>query len=120
MTQSEELSRSSWHETLESLSKEHETDDVTIEVLALEFGDQKEAEKLPFAYIEYDQHDDEVNVAVGGRDSRYAVVLRHGIEHPRSITLAPLTEDGTTTLSVIGGDGAETLVTFYPLPALTP
>ena len=37
---------------------------------------------VPFTYIEYDSHDDMVNVGVGGRDGRYPVVLRHTIEPP--------------------------------------
>jgi hypothetical protein len=115
---SEELPKSSWHEALESLSKEHQGDELTIEVLALDFGDQEEAEKLPFAYIEYDEHDDTLNVAVGGRDSRYAAVLRHAIEHPRSVVLGPSVPGESTTLKAVGADDSETLITFFARPAL--
>ena len=49
MTQSpEELSRQSCQEFLESLTKERAGDDVTIEVLTTDYGDQYEAENLPF------------------------------------------------------------------------
>ena len=56
MTQdSEAIPQSSWFESLESLTKQHEGDLVTIEVLAIDLGDEYEAERVPFAYIEYDK-----------------------------------------------------------------
>jgi hypothetical protein len=118
MTQdSEEIPPSSWHESLESLTKQHEGDVVTIQVLDLDLGDEYEAEKVPFAYIEYDKHDDAVNMAVGGRDGRYPVVLRHTIEHPQRVvsTLAPGDE---STVEVTAADGVQTLITFHHRPAL--
>ena len=119
MTQdSEEIPPTSWYESLESLTKQHEGDVITIEMPSIEFGDEYVAEKVPFAYIEYDSHDDALNVGVGGRDGRYPVVLRHAIEHPQHVLIAtsPLAEE--STVSVTAADGVETLVTFHHLPAL--
>jgi hypothetical protein len=48
----EELPRPVWHDFLELLTKEREGDDVTVEVLTAEYGDQYAAEKLPFSYVE--------------------------------------------------------------------
>ena len=73
------------HTLLDELTKVWTGDDVTIELLDAEFGDEFEAEQIPLAYIEYDEHGDEASVGVGGRDGRYPVVLRHSIEHPTSI-----------------------------------
>ncbi len=116
--ESVEIPPASWQESLESLTKEHEGDVVTIEVLALDLGDEYEAEKVPFAYIEYDRHDDAVNVAVGGRDGRYPVVLRHTVEHPQSVILSTSGPDEESTVDVTAADGVATLITFHHRPAL--
>lgn len=114
----EELPRPAWHDAFEAATKVHQGDDVTIEVLDAEYGDQYEAEKLPFAYIEYDNHDDMVNIGAGGRDGRYPVVLRHAVEHPQRILVDNIALVGPVTVDVLGGDGTQTLVTFYPRAAL--
>jgi len=80
-----ERPKGDWHELLDELTLVRTGDDVTIELLDAEFGDELEAERMPLAYIEYDEHADEASVGVGGRDGRYPVVLRHSIEHPISI-----------------------------------
>jgi hypothetical protein len=115
---SEEIPPSSWFTALESLTKQHEGDAVTIEVLALDLGDEYEAEEGPFAYIEYDKHDDTLNVAVGGRDGRYPVVLRHAIEHPQQVAISAPAPGEEATVEVTGADGVKTLVTFHHRPAL--
>ena len=73
------------HTLLDELTKVRAGDDVSIELLDAEFGDAFEAERMPLAYVEYDEHTDEASVGVGDRDGRYPVVLRHSIEHPTSI-----------------------------------
>ncbi len=119
MTQdSEEIPPSSWFESLESMTRQHEGDAVTIQVLALDLGDEYEAEKVPFAYIEYDRHDDALNVAVGGRDGRYPVVLRHTVEHPKRIAVSSSAPGDESTVDVTAADGAQTLITFHHRPAL--
>jgi hypothetical protein len=119
MTQSsEEVPSPSWHDSLEFLTKEHEGDEVTIEVLTADLGDQYEAEKVPFAYIEYDMHDETLNVAVGGRDGRYPVVLRHAIEHPQRVVISTPTPGEQSTVDVIAADGVQTLITLHLRPAL--
>jgi hypothetical protein len=119
MTQdSQEVPSSSWHDSLEALTKEHQGDDVTIEVLTSDLGDQYEAEKVPFSYIEYDKHDDTLSVAVGGHDGRYPVVLRHAIEHPQRVMIATPEPGQQTTVDVVAADGVQTLVTFHSRPAL--
>jgi hypothetical protein len=119
MTQdNEEIPRSSWYESLQSLTKQRQGVVVTIEVLSIDLGDEYEAEKLPFSYIEYDRHDDAVNVAVGGRDGRYPVILRHTIEHPQSVAVSAPSPGEESTVDVTAADGVQTLITFHDLPAL--
>jgi hypothetical protein len=115
--ETEELPRPGWHDFLELLTKEREGDDVTVEVLTAEYGDQYEAEKLPFSYVEYDPKDDAVSVAVGGRDSRYPV-LRHIIEHPQTILFTSSLPNAGAALEVTGADDSQTLITFHRHPAL--
>ena len=115
---SDEIPPSSWSEALESLTKQHAGDVVTVEVLALDLGDEYEAEKVPFAYLEYDRHDDAVNVAVGGRDGRYPVVLRHTVEHPQRVVVSAPDPGEESAVEVTATDGVQTLITFYPRPEL--
>jgi hypothetical protein len=120
MTQdSEDIPPSSWFESLESLTKQSEGYVVTIEVLAIDLGDEYEAEQVPFAYIEYDKHDDAVNVAVGGRDGRYPVVLRHTIAHPQRVAISTASPGEQATVAVTADDGVQTLITFHSRLALT-
>lgn len=105
-----------WRDFLEQLTREHEDDEVTIEVLSPDFGDQEEAERLAFSYLEYDNKDDVVIVAVGGRDGRYPL-LRHMIWHPRKILVDPPLPAAARAVEVEDGDGTHTIVTLIPRTA---
>lgn len=106
-----ERPKEEWHGLLDELTLARAGDDVTIELLDTEFGDEYEVERMPLAYVEYDEHKDEASVGVGGRDGRYPVVLRHSIAKPTSI----LTDSNPPMLplavQIVGADGSETLVT---------
>jgi hypothetical protein len=103
-----------WHKLLDDLTKARSGDDVTIELLDAEYGDEYEAERIPLAYIEYDEHADEASVGVGGRDGRYPVVLRHSIEHPASILTDAKPPLLPLAVQIVGADGSETLVSVLP------
>jgi hypothetical protein len=109
-----ERPKENWHELLDELTKVRAGDDVTIEILDAEFGDGFEAERMPLAYIEYDEHADEASVAVGGRDGRYPVLLRHSIEHPTSILTDSKPPRLPLVVQIVSNDGSETLVTILP------
>ncbi len=109
-----ERPREGWHKLLDELTKVRTGDDVTIELLDAEFGDALEAERMPLAYIEYDEHADEASVGVGGRDGRYPVVLRHSVEHPTSILTDSKPPRLPLIVQIVGADGSETLVTVVP------
>jgi Family of unknown function (DUF5335) len=109
-----ERPREDWHELLDELTKVRAGDDVTIELLDAEFGDAFEAVRMPLAYIEYDEHADEASVAVGGRDGRYPVLLRHSIQHPTSILTDSKPPRLPLVVQFVGADGSETLVTVLP------
>jgi hypothetical protein len=109
-----ERPKEDWHGLLDELTKVRTDDDVTIELLDAELGDAFEAQRMPLAYIEYDEHADEASVGVGGRDGRYPVVLRHSIEHPTSILTDAKPPQLPLVVQIVGADGSETLVTIFP------
>lgn len=109
----QELARPDWQRYLEELTAQHEGDEVTIEVLDEQLGDEGEAQRLPLAYIEYDPKDDIVIVAVGGHDRRYPVVLHHLVEDPQRILADPHGPGDTVALDVVGADGDQTIVTLH-------
>jgi hypothetical protein len=112
--------RTEWTKLTDRLSAGYAGYDVTIEVLDPEIGDNPMVERLPFDNITYDHKDDVLVVAVGGKDQRYPVVLRHLIHHlrelvvdqnPQGAALKVTDESGTTTLVSLlrprdGGQGS--------------
>jgi len=115
-----EPARSEWREFFDLVTKDHEGDAVTIEVLGLEYGDQFEAEEMPFTYIEFDDNDDTAIVGVGGKEGRFPVVLRHIIEHPQAIIADPPLQTATRAFDIVDKDGTNTIVTLHPRPSLPP
>jgi hypothetical protein len=107
-----EIPKSEWRETLDQMTTTHQGEYVTLELLSQDFGDEYEAELMPFAYLEYDPKDDEVNVGVGGRDGRYPVVLRHAVEHPKKLLVDTLGPEIPLVVQIVGGDDSQTLVTL--------
>lgn len=94
-----------------------ESVDVTIEVLDESFGDQVEADHLPWHALMYDAHNDVIELSVGGRDRRIPVVLRHSISHPTGVWLEQ--EDGLpVALMIESKDTAKTIVRFHRHAAL--
>jgi hypothetical protein len=114
----DEIVAADWHDFLELLTKEHAGEGATIEVVSLDFGDQFEAEKIPLAYVEYDRKDDVVIVGLGGLDSRFPVVLRHFIEHPRCVLVTSSVPNAILALDVEAADSSKTIVTLHRPPAL--
>lgn len=99
--------RTEWTRLTDRLSAEYAGYEATIEVLDPEVGDNPMVERLPFDSVTYDPKDDVLVVAVGGKDQRYPVVLRHLVHHPREMVvdqnpqgaaLKVTDESGTTTL----------------------
>lgn len=107
MTNTSTTDRAQWVRALDQLTRDHEGDPVVIEVLDQTYGDNEQAERVPFAYANYDPRDDVVVIAVGGRSGRYPVALRHMIWHPVEITTAA---DG---MRVADSGGVITVVGFF-------
>jgi hypothetical protein len=108
-----EIPRTEWRATLDKLTTAHQGEYVTLELLSEDFGDEYEAERMPFAYLEYDPKDDEVNVGVGGRDGRLPVVLRHAIEHPKKLLIDRVGPDVPVAVEIVGANDSRTLVSLH-------
>lgn len=113
MAESATTGPSTWTEQLDQLTKDREGQDVTIEVLGQTIGDEREAEHLPFSYTTYDQKDDVVIVAVGGRGRKYPVMLRHMVWHPNEVDVDP----AVGAFRVAEQDGTTTIVSFFEAAA---
>jgi acetamidase/formamidase len=112
MTETTTIDRNQWVDQLDSVTRDHEGDDVTIEVLDSEWGDAHEAQRMPFTYVNYDQKDDAVIIGVGGHSGSWPVVLRHIVWHPTEVSIAPVGDE--TALRITEQDGTVTLVTIRP------
>jgi hypothetical protein len=108
MTETMTIDRSQWAEQLDAITRDHEGEEVTIEVLDKDWGDLHEAERMPFTYITYDEKDDVVIVGVGGRSAAWPVLLRHMVWHPVEVFLATVGEE--TVVRVAERNGTVTLV----------
>ncbi|HEY0472474.1 MAG TPA: DUF5335 family protein [Kribbella sp.] len=102
--------RGQWESSLDQLTKEHEGEDITIEVLDRTYGDLEEVSRLPFTSAMYDRPTDTVIIAVGGRSSAWPVVLRHMIPKPDKLVVDDRPEN--PALMVVDSDGTATLVSF--------
>ncbi|GAA1148634.1 hypothetical protein GCM10009606_29150 [Nocardioides aquiterrae] len=97
---------------LDQLSKERRGQYVTIEILHPAYGDEPQAERLPFAYAVYDPKDDVVVIAVGGNTPEYPVLLRHMIWHPTEVDV----DVDNGALKVVEKDGTTTITSFHSPP----
>jgi acetamidase/formamidase len=110
MTDTMAIDRSQWAEQLDAVTRDHEGDEVTIEVLDKDWGDVHEAERMPFTYVTYDKKDDAVIIGVGGRSAAWPVLLRHMVRHPVEVSLAAVGDE--VGLRVAEQHGTVTLVTI--------
>jgi hypothetical protein len=110
MTDTMTIDRSQWAEQLAAVTRDHEGDEITIEVLDKDWGDAHEAERLPFTYVMYDRKNDVVIVGVGGRSAAWPVLLRHMVRHPVEVSLATVGDQAV--LRVAEQNETVTLVTI--------
>jgi hypothetical protein len=115
-TQARVVPKQEWHDFLEQLTKDHERDRVTIEVVGEEVGDQFEGTALPLDNIEYDFKDNLMVVAVGDDGGGSPVVLRHFVRNPEKVFFEPELGHGAWALDLVSRDGSQTIVTGLPQP----
>lgn len=108
--------RRTWQSLFDEISQGRNGQLVTLEVLDQDFGDQTEAERVPFSSITYDERGDVVVVALGGATAEHPVVLRHLVHRPRLVDVVERGENGLV-LRVVDSEDAATLVEFADQPA---
>ena len=109
MTDPSTTDRSDWASLMDQVTKEHQGEDVAIDILDRTYGDSPEVDRLPFEYAAYDDKDDVAFVVVGGNSPRLPVALRHMVEHPSELTV---TQD-PPALRLVDRDGTATIVSFF-------
>src|SRR6516225_4341562 len=107
-----EPERSSWPAYFDSVTASIEGMLVTVELMGEQLGDQTDIERLPVQAISYDPRDDVLEVAVGGRGTRYPVVLRHFISNPTAISVEEL-EGRPSAILVTDPGGVRTLIRLF-------
>src|SRR5215472_16918295 len=108
-----EPERSSWPKYFDSVTASIEGTLVTVEVMGEQLGDQTDVERLPVQAISYDPRDDVLEVAVGGRGTRYPVVLRHFVSSPTAISVEETPEGGPSAILVTDAGGVRTLIRLF-------
>lgn len=108
--------RSLWAGLFEVLTLGRRGEDVTIEVLSAELGDQKEADHLRLDNLTYDDRGDVVVLSLSARQDERDVVLRHLVHQPREVDLHEGAGD-SLVVRIVDRDGEQTLLTVQPQPA---
>lgn len=108
-----------WSGYFERLMAELPTMWVTVEVEAAAIGHQVEARNLVLEGLNYDRHDDVLEIAAfhPGPDGR--AVLRHMIERPARINVDSPAGILPTAIEIESKDGIRTLVRLHGAPALS-
>jgi len=112
-TNTRELERADWPAYLDSIASSTEGMLVTVELMSEQLGDQTDVERLPVQAISYDPRDDVLEVAVGGRGTRYPVVLRHFVSSPTAISVEETPEGGPSAILVTDAGGVRTLIRLF-------
>jgi hypothetical protein len=118
--ETQELSADSWAKYFDSIAPSLQGLLATIEVMSDELGDQTDAERLPLQTIGYDHKDDVLEVAVGGRGTRYPVVLRHFIYGPQTIAVEDAGPPTPSAILVTDASGVRTLIRLLEPTVLEP
>jgi hypothetical protein len=116
----QQLPAEKWVEYFDSIAPRIEGLLVTIEVMSEQLGDQTDVERLPVQAIGYDPKDDLLEVSVGGRSTRYPVVLRHFISSPQAISVEDSPPLSPSAILIEDASGARTLIRLFEPAALEP
>jgi len=109
----QELAADRWVQYFDALAPSVEGLLVTIEVMSEQLGDQLDVERLPLQAIGYDHNDNVLEVAVGGRGTRYPVVLRHFISRPQTISIEESSRPYPSAILVTDASGDRTLIRLF-------
>jgi hypothetical protein len=93
------------------------TQDVTIEVINDDIGDQIQVKRLPWHALIYDQKEKVLELSVGARERKMEIIFRHEIHNPARIWVE---EDAgvVRSMNIEHEDGTKTIVHFFEHKAL--
>jgi hypothetical protein len=108
--QSHEIPSNQWIPFLNELSKRHQGEHVTVQLMGRDIGDQSEAQDQSLLGITVDPPTGscKIEVMAGGPDSHIA----HEISHPIHVRIAQLDNGADATLEIESDSGPSTLVRF--------
>jgi hypothetical protein len=109
-----DIPRDKWMETLDSLSREHRGDTVTVQFTDPELGYQVEMTQIPLVGLAADLHAGggaRVEVTVGHTDFHHTM---HSVFDPRAVRLEEDEQGRSAVLEVESGNGGKTLVILRP------
>ncbi|HSZ59753.1 MAG TPA: DUF5335 family protein [Tepidisphaeraceae bacterium] len=108
--QTHEVPDKQWIPFLNDLSKRHQGEPVTVELIGRDIGDQSEAKDQSLLGITVDPPTGSCKIEVmsGGSDS----LIAHEISHPIHVRLAQLDNGADAALEIESDSGPSTLVRF--------
>ena len=117
--QSREIPSEQWIGFFNDLSKRHQGDHVTIELMGRDIGDQREAQDQALLGITVDPPTGacKVEVMVGNDASTN---IAHEIAHPIHVRLAKADDGRDAALEIESDSGPATLVRFMPFEDVMP
>jgi len=116
----EQIDQSQWEAFFDDFARKHHGFEARMEILGREFGDQEMAAWLPLSGISYDPHHQQIFVMVGGMSSRYPAHLTHTIDHPQTVAVHQIPQEGDgSAILITAGDKSEMLVSLRRQPQLT-
>ncbi len=110
----EKIDRSNWRAFFDSTSKVLEGKPAQLEIVALDVGDQLDAEQLRLGGLTYEPSDNALYVALEGPGDAH---FDHVIASPEEVYIE-LREDGLSQIAVIDHEGRKQFVQFQRLLAL--
>jgi hypothetical protein len=110
--QTRDIPREQWLRFFDDFSKNHEGWVVTLEVVGIDIGDQREASGLPLVGISADlkAHENRIEIIVGGRPD---VDVTRFINKPKRVWVKEPGIPGDEAIEVESEDGIMTLLNFH-------
>lgn len=111
--QSQEIPSDQWIPFFDDLSKRHQGDHVTIELMGRDIGDQNEAQDQELLGIVVDPPTGACKIEVMAGDPR-GTNIAHEIAHPIHVRLARGDDGSDAAVEIESEGGPSTLVRFVP------
>jgi hypothetical protein len=115
--ETQEIPRDRWRTYFDDLSRSLGAVEATIEIEGSDLGAQVEAEQLLLSGISYDDRDEVLVIALGGRPGASGD-LEHMVQQPRRIVVDSAGAAPPTMIEVEDADGLRTLIELHAVSEL--